>query len=56
MIGSTIHDANGLSEKKTEGKNFQTQTAQTHAGKSPQEAFALQIVTLKSLGPLRRFA
>jgi hypothetical protein len=38
----------GILEEAPEIENFQTQTSQTHAGKSPQEAFALQGVTRRA--------
>jgi hypothetical protein len=36
----------GFSEEKTKSEDFETQTAQAHAGKPPQEAFALQSVAV----------
>ena len=35
----------GITEKTPEGENLQAQAPQAHEGESPQEAFALQVVT-----------
>ena len=44
----------GLAEETPEGKDLQTQAPQAHEGESPQEAFALQGVSLCSLGLIVR--
>ena len=35
----------GITEEAPEGENLQAQAPQAHEGESPQEAFALQVVT-----------
>jgi hypothetical protein len=42
----------GITEEAPEGENLQAQAPQAHEGESPQEAFALQVVTaLRVSGP-----
>ncbi len=50
----------GITEEAPEGENLQAQASQAHEGESPQEAFALQVVTAPRasdfLGPRLEFA
>jgi tetratricopeptide (TPR) repeat protein len=39
----------GITEEAPEGENLQAQAPQAHEGESPQEAFALQVVTASAL-------
>ena len=43
----------GLSEETTESENLQAQAPQAHEGESPQEAFALQVVTAPRVSRFR---
>lgn len=44
------HNLYGITEEAPEGENLQAQAPQAHEGESPQEAFALQIVTAPRAG------
>ena len=56
----TLKHLYGITEEAPEGENLQAQASQAHEGESPQEAFALQVVTAPRVsnlfGPRPEFA